>query len=377
MKKTIFKWTATALCAASLCATALLSGCSGSTGSQPAGTSQAEGKVAAETKEKAGETKEKASETNVQAAGTKVAEGAKTQETPEINYPKSSLTMVIPVAAGGNMDVIGRIAARYLEKEIGKPVVVENIKGAGGAVAATTYLAEEAGTEKIIYLPSSIFTVTPLYSETEYKLEDFEPVIGFNQAVSGVFSSSSSDIKTFEDLKNFDKNKTLLFGSGGIGVANYLFQCAVYDDLGLKYDTVPHSSGSEGLVNVMAGTTNVVLSSMAAAKQYVEDGSLIPLFVYSDEPYTYANGVTAPPLSEFGINAPYDTAQFFAIRSGTDEKIVSYLENAFKNVYADQGFLDEYTAAGGELIPYSGAEMEEMIGELQGTAKEIYDRINN
>lgn len=330
-----------------------LSGC-GSTGKEAAATTtEAKKEAPAETK------------AEEQTAGAEL-----------VNYPESALTIIVPVAAGGNMDVIGRIAARYLEKEIGKPVVVENIKGSGGAVAATTYLGEEPNTEKIIYLPSSIFTVTPLYSETEYKLDDFAPIIGFNQAVSGVFASTDSDLKTFEDLKNFDKNKTLLFGSGGVGVANYLFQCAVYEELGLKYDTVPHSSGSEGLVNVMAGTTNVVLSSMAAAKQYVEDGSLVPLFVYDDEPYTYENGVTAPPLSDFGIDAPYDTAQFFAIRTGTDQAIVDYLEQSFKNVYANEEFMKEYTAAGGELIPYSSEEMEAMVEKLQVSAKEIYDRVS-
>lgn len=302
---------------------------------------------------------------------------AETQDRPMVDYPKSSLTMIVPVAAGGNMDVIGRIAARYLEEEIGKPVVVENIKGSGGAVGATTYLAEDANTEKIIFLPSSLFTVTPLYSETEYKLDDFTPIIGFNQAVSGVFASSNSNIKTFEDLKNFDKDKTLLFGSGGIGVANYLFQCAVYEELGLKYDTIPHSSGSEGLVNVIAGTTDVVLSSMAAAKQYVEDGSLVPLFVYSDQPYSYSNGVTAPPLSEFGINAPYDTTQFFAIRSGTDDSIVEYLRTSIEHIYENEKFMEEYTAAGGELIPLKGDELKQQIDTLQKTAEEIYNKISN
>lgn len=363
MKKTIFKLMTVVLCSSAI----ILSGCSNhspASESKPVQTEkQTDAKTAAPGETTAGE---------AAASGTTGA----AQETENLDYPKSSLTMVVPVAAGGNMDIIGRIAARYLEKEIGKPVVVENVKGSGGAVAATTYLAEEANTEKIIYLPSMIFTVMPLYNETEYKIEDFTPIIGYNQAVSGVFSSSDSDLKTFEDLKNFDKNKTLLFGSGGIGVANYLVQCAVYDELGLKYDTVPHSGGSEGLVNVMAGTTNVVLSSMAAAKQYVEDGSLIPLFVYSDEPYTYSNGVTVPPLTDFGIDVKYDTAQFFAIRSGTDEKIVDYLESAFKNVYANEEFMNEYTAAGGELIPYSGEEMGQMIEEFSVGAKEIYDRIN-
>lgn len=350
MKKNIAKMMAMVL---SISVVAL-SGC-GNAGKETVAT------MAAAKKEETAETK----------AEEQAAAGAE-----QVNYPESALTMIVPVAAGGNMDVIGRIAARYLEKEIGKPVVVENIKGSGGAVAATTYLGEEPNTEKIIYLPSFIFTVTPLYSETEYKLDDFAPIIGFNQAVSGVFAAADSDLKTFEDLKNFDKNKTLLFGSGGVGVANYLFQCAVYEELGLKYDTVPHSSGSEGLVNVMAGTTNVTLSSMAAAKQYVEDGSLVPLFVYDDKPYTYENGVTAPPLSDFGIDAPYDTAQFFAIRTGTDQEIVDYLEQAFENVYANEEFMKEYTAAGGELIPYSSEEMGAMVEELQVSAKEIYDRIN-
>ncbi|MBS6641973.1 MAG: hypothetical protein KH366_00120 [Clostridiaceae bacterium] len=357
MKKQAMRFMSIAACAAMI----MVSGCSGK---------QAETQTQTQAESQSGD--------QAQTDAKKETETkADTQDKQAVDYPKSSLTMIVPVAAGGNMDVIGRIAARYLEEEIGKPVVVENIKGSGGAVGATTYLAEDANTEKIIFLPSALFTVTPLYSETEYKLDDFTPIIGFNQAVSGVFAAAGSDIKTFEDLKNFDKNQTLLFGSGGIGVANYLFQCAVYEDLGLKYDTIPHSSGSEGLVNVIAGTTDVVLSSMAAAKQYVEDGSIVPLFVYSDQPYSYSNGVTAPPLSDFGIDAPYDTTQFFAIRSGTDDSIVDFLRTSIEHVYENEKFMEEYTAAGGELIPLKGDELKEQINSLQKTAEEIYNKISS
>ena len=302
----------------------------------------------------------------------------------EVNYPDgNTLNMIIPVKAGGNMDILGRIVADYMGDIMGANVVVTNQAGSGGVVAATQYLAEQPNTDTIIYFPANIFTVSPLYSELEYTIDDFTPIAAYNSEANGVFALANGPIQSFDDLKAWDPNDTLLFGSGGQGVANYLMQAALYKDLGLTAETIPHDAASEGLVNVIAGTTDVCLASMTLAEQYVKDGSLIPLFTYEKEDYTYADGTVVPSLYTLtGKDYDIPSLQFFAIRAGTDQAIVDYLYDVLQQVYADPDFQEEYVSAGGNVDNLTGlattpsADVKAMIEGNISVAEELYNIAN-
>lgn len=304
---------------------------------------------------------------------------------PQVNYPSgNTLNLIIPVKAGGNMDVLGRAVADYLDDKMGVNVVVQNQAGSGGVVAATQYLAEKPNTDTIIFLPANIFTVSPLYNELEFSLDDYAPIAAYNSEANGVFALAGGPIQSFEDLKNWDTSKTLLFGSGGQGVANYLMQAALYKDLGLKAETIPHGSAAEGLVNVIAGTTNVTLASLTLAEQYVKDGSLIPLFTYEKEEYTYADGTKVPSLQQLtGKDYDIPSLQFFAIRAGTDEAVVKYLYDKLQEVYADPAFRADYEAKGGNLDNLTGlaatpsSDVAAMIANNVAVARELFEKTEN
>lgn len=311
--------------------------------------------------------------------------GGTSDPVPQVKYPSgNTLNLIIPVKAGGNMDVLGRALADYLDDAMGVNVVVQNLVGSGGVVAATQYLAEKPNTDTIIFLPANIFTVSPLYNDLEFTINDYAPIAAYNSESNGVFALADGPIKSFEDLKNWDTNKTLLFGSGGQGVANYLMQAALYKDLGLKAETIPHGSAAEGLVNVIAGTTNVTLASLTLAEQYVKDGSLIPLFTYEKEEYTYADGTKVPSLQQLtGKDYDIPSLQFFAIRAGTDEAVVKYLYDKFQEVYSNPDFQADYVAKGGNLDNLTGlattpsSDVAAMIANNVTVARELFEKTEN
>lgn len=317
-----------------------------------------------------------------QPAGASSNPDASKEPAPEVKYPSgSTLNLIIPVKAGGNMDVLGRAVADYLDDAMGVNVVVENKAGSGGVVAATQYLAEKPNTDTIIFLPANIFTVSPLYNDLEFTLDDYAPIAAYNSEANGVFALAGGPIQSFEDLKNWDTSKTLLFGSGGQGVANYLMQAALYKDLGLQAETIPHDSAAEGLVNVIAGTTNVTLASMSLAEQYVKDGSLIPLFTYETEEYTYADGTKVPSLKQLtGKDYDIPSLQFFAVRAGTDEAVVKYLYDKLQEVFANPDFRADYQSKGGNLDNLTGlattpsADVNAMIANNVVIARELFEK---
>jgi tripartite-type tricarboxylate transporter receptor subunit TctC len=292
------------------------------------------------------------------------------------NYPKKELRIMVPAGAAGNMSVNAQIIAKYLEKEIGKPVVVENKPGAGGIIGATSYLIEKANSDKIIILPSLVRVVAPLYHSLEYKEDDFESIIGMTNAESVVLANpKKTGINNLDDLIKYAENRTVKFGSGGPGAYNYMTQAALYKMAGISAETVPHKSAGEGITNLLGGHIDVTLASATLAKEYVMDGSLKPLFVMSEQPYTEYEGIEVPSIKDLGYDVTFDAYVYFAARKGTDQEIINYLHDKIKAVYDNKEFQDEMNKRNVTIVDDNGEEVEEHLKKSAKTAKEFYDLI--
>lgn len=310
------------------------------------------------------------------ACGSKSGNSGDSNET-GLNYPKNVLKIIVPSGAGGGVDVTTRTMAKYLEKEIGKSIVVENRPGAGGIVGATEYLVEEANSDTIIVLPSLVNAVAPLYTKVPYKQDDFVPVIGLNKEVNAIYSNpKKTGIETFEDLVEYSKSHVVKFGSGGPGAYNFLAQDALYHMAEINAETVPHKSGAEGLTNVLGGHTDITLAPVQVARDYVENGDLKPLIVFSQEPYEGFKGVDAvPTVMSKGYDVQFEGYLYVATRKGTDQEIIDYLYDAINNVYQNPEFQAE--------LPYvninnsNGKEVGEYMQSRIEDAKKFYEIANS
>lgn len=300
------------------------------------------------------------------------------EEAKSINYPKDKLTIIVPGGAGGGMDVNARTIAKYLEKEIGKPVVVENRPGAGGIVGATEYLIEEANTDKIIVLPSLVLAVAPLYTNVSYESDAYVPIIGMNEQINGIYANpKTTGIETLSDLIEYGKDHVVKFGSGGPGTYNFLVQDALYKTAKIPAETVPHKSAAEGLTNVLGGHTDISLAPVTVATDYVNNGDLKPLFVFSTEPYTLYEGVgEVPTIMSEGYEFEYEGYVYFATRKGTDKEIVDYLYNAIKSVYDSEEFKAEVEARNVIINHDNSEEIDDYMKARIEDAKNFYNIAN-
>jgi tripartite-type tricarboxylate transporter receptor subunit TctC len=97
--------------------------------------------------------------------------------------PNKPITLIVPFAAGGNLDIVARLIAPGLAKQLGQSVVVQNKPGAGGVLGATELSRAEAdGTVLLVSTPNAI-TVAPKMVQTQYTLDSFAAV--------GLISSTS------------------------------------------------------------------------------------------------------------------------------------------------------------------------------------------
>lgn len=265
----------------------------------------------------------------------------------ETNWPTQDVKLVTTVKVGGNMDIKARIVAKYLADELGVNVIVENLPGGGGVTGMTQYLAEKPNTHSVMYMGVPHLTTAPFFNEVEYTKDDIVVLSGLDTVENGLFVSAKGDIKSFEDLINLGKTDYLIkFGSAGINNDTFLFTKVLLEQAGVKSDSVDADSSAESLVNCMSGNVDVAYSAMNLAKSYVESGDLIPIGVFSDSNYTGYEGMSVPTFKSMGYDITYAATSFFAIRSGTEEAVISKLETAINEVCKNPEFQKEFADAG-------------------------------
>ncbi len=294
-------------------------------------------------------------------------------------WPTGTVSIFVPGQAGANLDIKARLVAKYLTPELGKTVVVENRPGAGGITACTQFLAEEPNSNSIQYVAASNFAVAPIYNDVEYQPDDFITVTGFDEVENGFFVSSKLGITTLDELKEYGKDKIVKFASAGVGNDSFLVSKILMNELGLQSDSINGDGFTDAVVNVLSGNAEVCYCALNTGYQYVQDGSLIPLAVYSADDYTgYADigYPSVPALKTLGYDIEYSTITWFALRKGTDQAAVEKLNNALAKVYANPDFQAEFAAAGFVMMDDTSTEaVSKRVENMIEDCKSFADRI--
>lgn len=297
----------------------------------------------------------------------------------DTSWPTGTMTIFVPAQAGSNMDIKARIVSKYLGASLGQSVVVENRPGAGGITAATQFLVEKPNSNNIEYLSASSLAVSPIYNDVEYTAGDFAIVAGLDTVENGLFVNPALGIKSLDELKEYGRDKIVKFSSAGVGNDSFLTSKVLMETLGLKSDNISGDGFPESIINVMSGNADVCYSALNIAEQYVQEGSLIPLCVYSEEDYSGYKDYgyeTVPSLKSLGYDISYSTITWFALRGGTDPQNVKKLETTLNEIYKNEDFLSEMEAAGFVMMEdTSSARVQEIADEMIIQCQEFADMI--
>ncbi len=297
----------------------------------------------------------------------------------DVKWPTGTVKLYNAAKAGANLDIKSRLVAKYLTEELGVPVVVENRPGAGGITACTQYLSESPNSNTIQYLAASHLAVAPIYNEVSYTENDFITVAGLDVVENGFFVDARLGISSLEELKEWGQGKIVKFASAGVGNDSFLLSKVLLNDLGLQSDSVNGAGFPDAIVNVISGNASVCYCALNTAKQYVAEGSLVPLAVYNASSYKgYADVgyASVPSLKELGFDIEYSTITWFSLRAGTDQKIVDKLAAALNKVYANPEFQAELNKAGFFMMEDTStsavaATVERMVKDCNAFATRI------
>ncbi len=238
------------------------------------------------------------------------------------NWPTKPIKLIIPFAAGGTTDILGRLLAQQLTKDLGQNVIVENKPGAGGNIAAE-YVAQSPADGYIIMLASgSMLTVNPfLYKKLPVNYaKDFVYITNVASGPMLVSVSSKLPVKNLAEFIAYAKTKDLNFGSAGIGSQVHMAAENLTYTANIPATHVPYKGESAAINDLVAGQIDFMVGNLTAATGFAKAGQIKPLAVTSLKRSKQLPDV--PTVAEAGIPGFESTGWFGLIApAGTPKAI--------------------------------------------------------
>lgn len=265
-------------------------------------------------------------------------------------FPNKPIRLIVPFPAGGGVDIFARPLAHGLSEALGVPVVVENIGGAAGRIGTQRVTQASADGYTLLITNDTLVAADALASVggQDILLERLAPVtLGIsscNLFVTHPKSGFNDPAGYLKALK--DKDGKLAIGVPGWGTAHHLTSASLNHQLGVDATHVPYRGGAPLLADLLNGTLDAGVVTMAAAVAHIQVGSLVGIAVTSpqraaalpDVPTltdTIAKGFTHKTWQ--GVLAPKDTPA--EVQAALHAGIVKALQNPrVQEVLPGQGF---------------------------------------
>lgn len=220
------------------------------------------------------------------------------------NYPQRPIRMIVPFAAGGTTDTIGRFIARDLGERLAQQVVVENRGGGGGTLGSEVAARSQADGYNILLASAESFGMTDgILKRLNYNPEkDLVPVTMISRAPNTFTIHPSVKASTIKELIDFSRSNPgkLRYGSPGVGSNPHLIGELFKARYKLDITHVPYKGGGNGIVDVVSGEIEMILTGINTAAPRVKAGQLRSLAITGSARSPQLPGV--PTMAEAGTD---------------------------------------------------------------------------
>jgi tripartite-type tricarboxylate transporter receptor subunit TctC len=282
------------------------------------------------------------------------------------DYPTRPVTLVVPVAPGGSIDIVARMTGGKLTERLGKPLIVENRPGGATIIAASAVASAASDGYTLLIAPSGTLAINAtLYKKLPYDaVKDFAPVALVATVPFVLVVNPEVPVRSVAELVNLAKQRPgeLTYASSGAGSAPHLAAELLKSLAGIKMTHVPYKGGAPALNDVIAGHVSLVFGDPGSVLPQIRSGRVRALCVSSTVRIPAAPDI--PPIAEAGVPG-FDAAswQMIVVPAGTPKEIVNKLHREFAAVMAAPDVRERFASLG--LIPVISPPPEELRRFLQ------------
>ena len=250
-------------------------------------------------------------------------------------YPDRPITLVIPFAAGGSTDVVGRLVAERMGAELGQQIVVQNVAGAGGSLGATQVAKADPDGYTILMGTVATHALNPLIlKQKPYDpVADFAPVSLLILVPNVLAVNPELPVETVADLVALAKEQPLAYASSGNGTPLHLSGELFNAMAGTEMIHIPYKGSGPALTDVLGNQVPVIFDNLPSASGHIASGKLRAIGVTTAErapsfPDVPAIAETLPGYETYTWNALFAPA-------GTPTDVVATLYAAAVAAMAD------------------------------------------
>jgi tripartite-type tricarboxylate transporter receptor subunit TctC len=267
-------------------------------------------------------------------------------------YPSRPITLVVPQAAGGTNDIVGRLVGQKLGEVMNNAsVVVDNRPGAGGNIGTQLVARGPKDGYTLLMTISSSQAINPaLYKNPGFDpVKDFKPV-GLIGAVPNVLlvnpSFPAKDFSEFLKLAR-QKGANYQYASAGNGTLNHLLGEMLNSMAGISLQHVPYKGVAPAINDVLGGQLPIVFASLPSALSHIKAGKLRPLAVSGDKRSPVLPDVPAIGEAVPGYNGTLWIGLFAP--AGVPADVLTTLQDATRKALAAKDLRDKLDQQGVEI----------------------------
>lgn len=273
------------------------------------------------------------------------------------NYPEKPLNFMVWGSPGGGSDIFGRTLGKAAEPYFGEPIVVENKPGGGGATAMAEMSQKDPDGYSVLAVTTNL-VLTPLTKDTPNSYEDFDPIIMIGTDATMIVAQADGEFQSVEDVLEIGKERTLKWGTFGIGTTDHVAAALLVEMSGIDVDFVPFDGGGEAMASLLGGHIDLLNGNPSEVATQIEADQLIGVGIFSEERLEKYNEV--PTLKEKGYDILVETWRGIVAPKGTPQEIKDKLFDSFSKAleedemveYFDKNDISKNVKNGSEFLEF-------------------------
>ncbi len=292
----------------------------------------------------------------------------------EAAYPSKAVRLIIPFPPSGSTDILGRIVADFLSKDLGQPFIVVNVGGAGGTIGAIQAVRAPAdGHTLLMGTPSTIINNPVLNPNIGYDpLKDLQSISFLWSQPAVLLVNKDGPYRTLKDLIAEARRRPgqLNYGSNGAGGFNHLAAELFNSLANVKISHIPYKGAAPAMNDLMGKNLDIVFGTVAGLTSATDKLNGLAVASPTRSPFI----PSVPTFAEAGLPAYVYTSWggFFA-PSGIPGRIAERLGNSIEKGLKDQTIKARFIAAGVDPVASTPAELQKHIANEYQQVKQIIE----
>jgi tripartite-type tricarboxylate transporter receptor subunit TctC len=310
------------------------------------------------------------------AAPTKAAAPAAPTQAPAaavIDYPTRPLEMLVPFAAGGAADVAARKLAAMVEKDLGQPISINNVTGAGGAVAYQTIKNSKPDGSKLLWASAAMATL-PAQGNIDFGYEAFDHAALVSAETVCLSVAANNPSKTLKEFVAAAKSAAnpVNVGNSGLGSFTHLSAVAIADKTTAPFTHIAFGAGL-AVSNLIGGHIDASVQHPAEILPAYKGDQIRLLGVTSNDRIKAFSDV--PTFKEQGFDLFLEQWRGISVTKGTPKPILDRLEGAFLKVAKSAEWSDYLATIGAFPKPMNSADMSKFVADQHTQIQDLSKKV--